>query len=50
MTLKNAIVAVDMRHIIPNLKEYSNPLVDVPKNIYTSASLTYSKTWLIYFF
>lgn len=38
-----------MRHIIPNLKDFSDPLVDVPKNIYTSASKTYSKSWLIYF-
>lgn len=38
-----------MRHIIPNLQDFSKPLVDVPKNIYTSASKTYSKTWLVYF-
>lgn len=38
-----------MRHIITNLKDYSTPLTDVPKNIYTSTSNTYSKTWLLYF-
>jgi len=37
-----------MRHVIPNLKDYSEPLKDVPKNVYTSTSNTYSKTWLIY--
>ena len=37
-----------MRHIIPKLKDYSAPINDVPKNIYTSTSNTYSKTWIIY--
>ena len=33
-----------MRHVITNLKDYSSPLNDVPKNIYTSTSNTYSKS------